>query len=357
MNQFKVSALKYRPISFDEVVGQDIITTTLNKAIEKDQLAQSLLFCGPRGVGKTTCARILAKKINNFNSPNTNNHSYNIFELDAASNNSVEDIRNLTEQVRVPPQIGNFKVFIIDEAHMLTTSAFNAFLKTLEEPPSHAIFILATTEKNKIIPTILSRCQIYDFKRIKIKDIVTVLESISKKQNISFEVEALNLIAEKADGALRDALTLFDQLLISCTNNLTLENVSKNLNVISNNIYFDLTDEILKKNIPGILIKIENIVESGYDLYDLISGMNNHFRNLLLCSETDTDSLFELSESFKDKYSNYSSKIKINMLLDSLDVLTESELSYNKTKNKRILVELTFMKLTSLDYSEKKKKK
>ena len=356
MNQFKVSALKYRPISFDEVVGQDIITTTLNKAIENNQLAKSLLFCGPRGVGKTTCARILAKKINNFNSSNNNNHSYNIFELDAASNNSVEDIRNLTEQVRVPPQIGNFKVFIIDEAHMLTTSAFNAFLKTLEEPPSHAIFILATTEKNKIIPTILSRCQIYDFKRIKIKDIVMVLESVSKKQNISFEVDALNLIAEKADGALRDALTLFDQLLISCTNNLTLENVSKNLNVISNNIYFDLTDEILKKNIPGILIKIENIVELGYDLYDLISGMNNHFRNLLLCSETDTDSLFELSESFKDKYSNYSSKIKSNMFLDSLDILTESELNYNKTKNKRILVELTFMKLTSLDYSEKKKK-
>ena len=356
MNQFKVSALKYRPISFDEVVGQDIITTTLNKAIENNQLAKSLLFCGPRGVGKTTCARILAKKINNFNSSNNNNHSYNIFELDAASNNSVEDIRNLTEQVRVPPQIGNFKVFIIDEAHMLTTSAFNAFLKTLEEPPSHAIFILATTEKNKIIPTILSRCQIYDFKRIKIKDIVMVLESVSKKQNISFEVDALNLIAEKADGALRDALTLFDQLLISCTNNLTLENVSKNLNVISNNIYFDLTDEILKKNIPGILIKIENIVELGYDLYDLISGMNNHFRNLLLCSETDTDSLFEFSESFKDKYSNYSSKIKSNMFLDSLDILTESELNFNKTKNKRILVELTFMKLTSLDYSEKKKK-
>ena len=355
MNQFKVSALKYRPISFDEVVGQDIITTTLNKAIENNQLAKSLLFCGPRGVGKTTCARILAKKINNFNSSNNNNHSYNIFELDAASNNSVEDIRNLTEQVRVPPQIGNFKVFIIDEAHMLTTSAFNAFLKTLEEPPSHAIFILATTEKNKIIPTILSRCQIYDFKRIKIKDIVIVLESVSKKQNISFEDDALNLIAEKADGALRDALTLFDQLLISCTNNLTLENVSKNLNVISNNIYFDLTDEILKKNIPGILIKIENIVELGYDLYDLISGMNNHFRNLLLCSETDTDSLFEFSESFKDKYSNYSSKIKSNMFLDSLDILTESELNYNKTKNKRILVELTFMKLTSLDYSEKKK--
>ena len=355
MNQFKVSALKYRPISFDEVVGQDIITTTLNKAIENNQLAKSLLFCGPRGVGKTTCARILAKKINNFNSSNNNNHSYNIFELDAASNNSVEDIRNLTEQVRVPPQIGNFKVFIIDEAHMLTTSAFNAFLKTLEEPPSHAIFILATTEKNKIIPTILSRCQIYDFKRIKIKDIVMVLESVSKKQNISFEVDALNLIAEKADGALRDALTLFDQLLISCTNNLTLENVSKNLNVISNNIYFDLTDEILKKNIPGILIKIENIVELGYDLYDLISGMNNHFRNLLLCSETDTDSLFEFSESLKDKYSNYSSKIKSNMFLDSLDILTESELNFNKTKNKRILVELTFMKLTSLDYSEKKK--
>lgn len=356
MNQFKVSALKYRPISFDEVVGQDIITTTLNKAIENDQLAQSLLFCGPRGVGKTTCARILAKKINNFNSSNNNNHSYNIFELDAASNNSVEDIRNLTEQVRVPPQIGDFKVFIIDEAHMLTTSAFNAFLKTLEEPPSHAIFILATTEKNKIIPTILSRCQIYDFKRIKIKDIVKVLESVSKKQNISFEVEALNLIAEKADGALRDALTLFDQLLISCSNNLILENVSKNLNVISNNIYFDITDEILKKNIPGILIKIENIVELGYDLYDLICGMNNHFRNLLLCSETNTDSLFELSESYKDKYSNYSSKIETNILLDSLDILTESELSYNKTKNKRILVELTFMKLTSLDYTEKKKK-
>jgi len=356
MNQFKVSALKYRPNSFEEVIGQDLITKTLKKAVEKNQLAQSFLFCGPRGVGKTTCARILAKKINNFSSSNSNNHSYNIFELDAASNNSVEDIRNLTEQVRVPPQIGNFKVFIIDEAHMLSTSAFNAFLKTLEEPPSHAIFILATTEKNKIIPTILSRCQIYDFNRIKIKDIVIVLESVSKKQNISFEFEALNLIAVKADGAIRDALSLFDQLIVSCANKLTLEKVSKNLNVISSNIYFDLTDEILKKNIPGILIKIENIVESGYDMYDLISGMNNHFRNLLLCSETDTDSLFELSESFKEKYSNYSSKIEIRVLLHSLDILTESELNYNKTKNKRILVELTFMKLTSLDYLEKKKK-
>ena len=356
MNQFKVSALKYRPISFNEVVGQDIITRTLKKAIENDQLAQSLLFCGPRGVGKTTCARILAKKINNFNSSNSNNHSYNIFELDAASNNSVDDIRNLTEQVRVPPQIGNFKVFIIDEAHMLTTSAFNAFLKTLEEPPSHAIFILATTEKNKIIPTILSRCQIYDFKRIKIKDIVKVLESVSNKQNISFEVEALNLIAEKADGAIRDALSLFDQLAISCANNLNLENISKSLNVINNSLYFDLTDEILKKNISGVLIKIENIIESGYDLYDLITGMNNHYRNLLLCSETDSDFLFELSESFKEKYSNYSSKIETNTLLDSLDILTESELNYNKTKNKRILVELTFMKLTSVDYLQKKKK-
>ncbi len=356
MNQFKVSALKYRPVNFNEVVGQEIITKTLEKAIEKNQLAQSLLFCGPRGVGKTTCARILAKKINKFNSSNSSNHSYNIFELDAASNNSVGDIRNLTEQVRVPPQIGNFKVFIIDEVHMLSTPAFNAFLKTLEEPPSHAIFILATTEKNKIIPTILSRCQIYDFKRIKIKDIVLVLESVSNKQNINFEVDALNLIAEKADGAIRDALSLFDQLVISCTNNLTLENISKNLNVISNNIYFDLTDEILKKNISGILIKLENIIELGYDLYDLVIGMNNHIRNLLLCAETNTSSIFELSESFKEKYSNYSSKFEINVLLNLIDILTESELNYNKAKNKRILVELTFMKLASFDYLEKKKK-
>ena len=355
MSQFKVSALKYRPINFNEVIGQDMITKTLEKAIENQQLAQSLLFCGPRGVGKTTCARILAKKINQFDSSNSNNYSYNIFELDAASNNSVDDIRNLTEQVRVPPQLGDFKVFIIDEVHMLTTSAFNAFLKTLEEPPSHAIFILATTEKNKIIPTILSRCQIYDFKRIKIKDIVLVLEKVSNKQNINFEVEALNLIAEKADGAVRDALSIFDQLVISCTSNLTLENVSRNLNVINTNIYFNLTDEILKKNIPGILIKIEDIINSGYDLYELIYGMNKHFRNLLLCNDNNSNSLFELSESIKDKYLNYSSKFEINLLLNSLDILTESELNYNKTKNKRILVELTFMKLTSVDYLKKKK--
>ena len=355
MSQFKVSALKYRPINFNEVIGQDMITKTLEKAIENQQLAQSLLFCGPRGVGKTTCARILAKKINQFDSSNSNNYSYNIFELDAASNNSVDDIRNLTEQVRVPPQLGDFKVFIIDEVHMLTTSAFNAFLKTLEEPPSHAIFILATTEKNKIIPTILSRCQIYDFKRIKIKDIVLVLEKVSTKQNINFEVEALNLIAEKADGAVRDALSIFDQLVISCTSNLTLENVSRNLNVINTNIYFNLTDEILKKNIPGILIKIEDIINSGYDLYELIYGMNKHFRNLLLCNDNNSNSLFELSESIKDKYLNYSSKFEINLLLNSLDILTESELNYNKTKNKRILVELTFMKLTSVDYLKKKK--
>ena len=257
MSQFKVSALKYRPINFNEVIGQDMITKTLEKAIENQQLAQSLLFCGPRGVGKTTCARILAKKINQFDSSNSNNYSYNIFELDAASNNSVDDIRNLTEQVRVPPQLGDFKVFIIDEVHMLTTSAFNAFLKTLEEPPSHAIFILATTEKNKIIPTILSRCQIYDFKRIKIKDIVLVLEKVSNKQNINFEVEALNLIAEKADGAVRDALSIFDQLVISCTSNLTLENVSRNLNVINTNIYFNLTDEILKKIFQEFLLKLK----------------------------------------------------------------------------------------------------
>ena len=278
MNEYVISALKYRPTDFNEVIGQSSITQTLTNAISLNQLPQALLFCGPRGVGKTSCARILARKINN--QKKEDDIKFNVFELDAASNNSVDDIRNLNEQVRIPPQVGRYKIYIIDEAHMLSAAAFNAFLKTLEEPPKHAIFILATTEKNKIIPTILSRCQIYDFKSISRSDIALHLKNISLKNNIKFEDEALNIISETAEGAMRDALSLYDRLVNLTNSNLTTLLVSENLNILNHEIYIQLTEKLLNNNIADILIDTDEILKKGFSHLDFLNGLSNYFRNL-----------------------------------------------------------------------------
>ena len=288
MKQFVVSARKYRPSSFDNVVGQDHITKTLQNAIDKNQLAQALLFCGPRGVGKTTCARILAHTINEFDQSQELSQSMNIYELDAASNNSVDDIRNLIDQVRYPPQYGKFKVYIIDEVHMLSNQAFNAFLKTLEEPPAYAIFILATTEKHKVIPTILSRCQIYDFNRIGISDIVDHLQFVAKKEKIEAEPEALHLIAQKADGALRDALSFFDMIVtFSADNKVTLETTLHNLQVLDYDYYFRITEYLLQENTSDTLLTLDEILSKGFDSHNFINGLSEHLRTLLVGKDPD----------------------------------------------------------------------
>jgi len=355
MEQFIVSALKFRPKKFKDVVGQGSITDTLEKAIKSNQLAQALLFCGPRGVGKTTCARILSKKINQINIDEIQDYSYNIFELDAASNNSVEDIRKLNDQVRIPPQIGKYKVYIIDEVHMLSTSAFNAFLKTLEEPPKHVIFILATTEKNKIIPTILSRCQIFEFKRISVLDIKNHLAKISNELNVIYEENALQLIAEKADGALRDALSIFDQMCSFCEFNLSEASVSKNLNILNQSIYLEITDKIIDHNIPDILLQLNTIINNGFDPHQLINGLASHFRNLLICKEPKTISLLEVNKSIQDLFKIQASKFKIDYLIDSIEIANNCELKYKISNNKRLLIELSLMKLASLHYNGEKK--
>ena len=304
MQNFVVSARKYRPLQFEDVVGQSAITETLDHAISSNQLAQALLFCGPRGVGKTTCARILARKINEENgiSEEDQDFAFNIFELDAASNNSVDDIRNLIDQVRFAPQVGKYKVYIIDEVHMLSNAAFNAFLKTLEEPPAHAIFILATTEKHKIIPTILSRCQIYDFKRISIQDIQAHLIKIAEQENITYEEDALHLIAMKADGALRDALSTFDRMVTFTAGNLTLEKVAENLNVLDYEYYFKITDAALKNQIPNLLLEFNAILNKGFDAHVFINGLGGHFRDLLVSKIPQTVELLEVGEKTKAKY-------------------------------------------------------
>src|SRR6187431_2827602 len=290
MENFVVSARKYRPSGFDEVVGQENITTTLKNAIKKNKLAQALLFGGPRGVGKTTCARIVARLINGFEEK-TESNSLNIFELDAASNNSVDDIRNLIDQVRIPPQTGQYKVYIIDEVHMLSSAAFNAFLKTLEEPPKHAIFILATTEKHKIIPTILSRCQIFDFKRITVKDAKEHLAEVAQSQGVNFEDDALHIIAQKADGAMRDALSIFDRVVSYCGTNLTRQAVTENLNVLDYETYISVTDLILENKIPDILLAYNEILAKGFDGHHFIAGLASHFRDLLVSKTPSTLSL------------------------------------------------------------------
>lgn len=356
MEPFIVSARKYRPQTFKDVVGQQAITNTLTNAIENNHLAQALLFCGPRGVGKTTCARILAKNINDDGSHAANeDFAFNIFELDAASNNSVDDIRSLIDQVRIPPQTGKYKVYIIDEVHMLSQSAFNAFLKTLEEPPKHAIFILATTEKHKIIPTILSRCQIFDFKRISVKDAANYLKYIADSQGINAEDDALHIIAQKADGAMRDALSIFDRVVSFSGKELTRKAVTENLNVLDYDTYFTATDLILAHQIPELLLLLNKTLSLGFDGHHFISGLASHFRDLMVCKHQGTIELLEVGESAKQLYLEQSKKTESTFLLEALELANDCDLKYKASKNQRLLVELTLMKLASINFDSEKK--
>jgi DNA polymerase-3 subunit gamma/tau len=354
MDNFVVSALKYRPNDFESVVGQKSITQTLENAITQNQLPQALLFCGPRGVGKTTCARILAKKINTKNT--SDDFSYNIFELDAASNNGVDDIRNLIDQVRIPPQTGKYKVYIIDEVHMLSGQAFNAFLKTLEEPPSYAIFILATTEKHKVIPTILSRCQIYDFKKISPDDIKKYLISIAEKEKIKYEDEALYLIAKKSDGALRDALSIFDRLVNYTEGNITKQLAYENLNVLDYDIYFEAFDLILKNDITNTLLLFNNVLEKGFNGQHFIDGFCSHFRDLLVAKNSKSHVLIEQNDSIKVKYQEQSKKQDLSFILQAIEIAEDCSYRYKNSKNERLLVEICLMKLCSISSIELKKK-
>ncbi len=365
MEKFIVSARKYRPVTFDTVVGQPNITNTLKNAIKNQHLAQAFLFTGPRGVGKTTTARILAKTINCENiSGNVEacnqcesclsferGNSLNIFELDAASNNSVDDIRNLNEQVRYPPQGGKYKVYIVDEVHMLGQGAFNAFLKTLEEPPSYAVFILATTERHKIIPTILSRCQIFDFNRIGVEDIANHLKSIAEKENVSAEEDALHVIAQKADGALRDALSMFDQLVSFAGNNLTYKAVIENLNILDYDYYFKITDDVLAGNISSVLLTFNEIINNGFDSHNFISGLASHFRDLLVCKDEVTLKLLEVSPNVREKYKIQSKSCSSSLLLELLDLSNKCDSGYKVAKNQRLHVELALLKMCSLNSS------
>ncbi|WP_417291055.1 DNA polymerase III subunit gamma/tau [Corallibacter sp.] len=356
MEHFVVSARKYRPQTFKDVVGQQAITNTLLNAIENNHLAQALLFCGPRGVGKTTCARILAKMINSDGSENENeDFAFNIFELDAASNNSVDDIRNLTDQVRIPPQVGKYKVYIIDEVHMLSQAAFNAFLKTLEEPPKHCIFILATTEKHKIIPTILSRCQIFDFKRITIKDAKEYLKYIAEEQGITAEDDALHIIAQKADGAMRDALSIFDRVVSFSGKNLTRQAVTENLNVLDYETYFTSTDFIIENKIPELLIQFNEILANGFDGHHYIAGLASHFRDLLVCQNQETIQLLDVGDDTKEKYLLQSKKASQAFLLQGIELANDCDLKYKTSKNQRLLVELCLMQLASITFDGEKK--
>ena len=356
MEPFIVSARKYRPQHFEEVVGQQTITETLLNAIEKNHLAQALLFCGPRGVGKTTCARILAKKINeDGHEQEGEDFAFNIFELDAASNNSVDDIRNLTDQVRIPPQTGKYKVYIIDEVHMLSQNAFNAFLKTLEEPPAHAIFILATTEKHKIIPTILSRCQIFDFKRITTTDAVEYLKKIALEQGIQAEEDALHIIAQKADGAMRDALSIFDRVVSFAGNTLTRKAVAENLNVLDVEVYFQTTRFILAHDIPGLLVYFNQVLSAGFEGHHFINGLASHFRDLMVCRDAQTIALLDTSDAVKEQFLEQAKKVDSDFLLKALDLANTCELNYKSSSNHRLLVELCLMQLASIGVAEKKK--
>jgi len=356
LEHFIVSARKYRPQTFNDVVGQKAITNTLLNAIENNHLAQALLFTGPRGVGKTTCARILAKMINSDGTEKSDeDYAFNIFELDAASNNSVDDIRNLTDQVRIPPQVGKYKVYIIDEVHMLSQSAFNAFLKTLEEPPKHCIFILATTEKHKIIPTILSRCQIFDFKRITVKDAKDYLKYIAKEQDITADDDALHIIAQKADGAMRDALSIFDRIVSFSGKNLTRQAVTENLNVLDYETYFESTDLIIENKIPELLIQFDNTLSKGFDGHHYISGLASHFRDLLVCKTPETIDLLEVGEQTKAKYLKQSQSTSQEFLLKSIQLANDCDLKYKTSRNQRLLVELCIMQLASITFNGEKK--
>jgi len=356
MESFVVSALKYRPTSFEEVVGQESITKTLQNSLDSNQLAQALLFCGPRGVGKTSCARILAKKINSATTAEDGDYSFNIFELDAASNNSVEDIRKINDQVRIPPQVGSHKIYIIDEAHMLSANAFNAFLKTLEEPPKHVIFILATTEKNKIIPTVLSRCQVYDFKRIAVQDIQKYLEKIAIDRGLVFEENALYLIAQKAEGALRDALSIFDRMVSFTQGNLSAVAVAENLNVLDYQTYANLGEMIFKNDIPGILTAYDGLLQRGIDSLEFLSGLGGHFRNLMLAKDPSTLNLMEVGSSIKETYSKDTTSLSPSYLLDAISLINQCEIGYKNCKNRRVHLELCLMQLASLHFNGEKKK-
>ena len=358
MEHFIVSARKYRPKNFEDVVGQQAITNTLENAIKNNHLAQALLFTGPRGVGKTSCARILAKKINQLDAANAEEEdfAFNIFELDAASNNSVDDIRSLTDQVRIPPQTGKYKVYIIDEVHMLSQAAFNAFLKTLEEPPAHAIFILATTEKHKIIPTILSRCQIFDFKRIGVLDAKNYLKTISEKENITADDDALHIIAQKADGAMRDALSIFDRVVSFSGKNLTREAVTENLNVLDYDTYFGMTDLLLENKIPEVLNAFNVVLGKGFEGHHFINGLASHFRDLLVAKDKATLELLEVGDNAKKKYLTQATKASIPFLMQSIENANNCDLNYRASKNQRLLVELSLMQIASITFDGEKKK-
>ncbi len=368
MSDFIVSARKYRPETFKSVVGQQSITGTLKNAIKNNHLGHAYLFCGPRGVGKTTCARIFAKTINCANPTGetepcnecesckafNESRSYNIHELDAASNNSVDDIRTLTEQVRIPPQVGKYSVYIIDEVHMLSQSAFNAFLKTLEEPPAHAVFILATTEKHKIIPTILSRCQIFDFNRIKVEDAVKYLAYISGNESIEYEEEALHIIAQKADGAMRDALSIFDQIVSFSGKDIKYQDVIDNLNILDYEYYFRATDFFLEENVSGALLVFDEIIDTGFDGHNFITGLASHLRDLLVSSDPATLKLLEVTDSLRQRYLEQSKKCTPGFLFEALEICNQADLQYKASRNQRLLAELALVKLTRI-VSEKKK--
>ncbi|OAV69536.1 DNA polymerase III subunit tau [Bacteroidales bacterium Barb4] len=362
MDNYIVSARKYRPSTFQSVVGQKSLTVTLKNAIQNNKLAHAYLFCGPRGVGKTSCARIFAKTINCLTpTPESEacnacesctafneQRSYNIHELDAASNNSVEDIRSLIEQVRIPPPIGRYKVFIIDEVHMLSSAAFNAFLKTLEEPPRHALFILATTEKHKVIPTILSRCQIYDFSRITIADIVDHLQYVAQGEGATAEPEALNIIAQKADGGMRDALSIFDQVMSFTNGNITYQAVINNLNVLDYEYYFRLTEAVLEGNARASMLLLNEILSSGFEGQHIISGLASHFRDLLVCKDAATLVLFEVGASIRERYIAIAKQCSDAFLFKAISLANDCDLNYKTSRNKRLLLELTLIRLCQL---------
>lgn len=371
MGNFIVSARKYRPQTFDTVVGQKSITNTLKNAILNNHLAQAFLFCGPRGVGKTTCARILAKTINCFNiSEQTEacnscesctsfneQHSFNIHELDAASNNSVDDIRSLVDQVRIPPQVGDRKIYIIDEVHMLSQAAFNAFLKTLEEPPAHAIFILATTEKHKIIPTILSRCQIFDFKRIQVEDVANHLAEICEKESVEFESDALHIIGQKADGALRDGLSIFDRMVSFNQAKISYKDTLENLNILDYDYYFKVVDQALKQDIPSTLLTFNEILKKGFDGHNFMNGLAEHLRNVLVCKNPQTIELLEVGDTIKTKYLEQSQSCHQDFILAALEICNECDVNYKSSRNQRLLAELSLMQICSLSSEDGLKKK